>query len=188
MARGVAVRPSDEDLRRAIAESNSWRGVMRALGYATSNGATSAQLQARAGLLGLSTAHFRLRRLVVEPERTCQSCGRNYEYHRSKGCTADLCNSCLVNERRFAIKVKIVDFLGGACVDCGYDKCFAAMHVHHLDAARKEFNLSGAHARSWANIELELRKCVLLCANCHATRHHDHVRGLCPMGSIPSAL
>jgi len=188
MTRGVALKPGDDDLRQAVVRSDSWRGVMRDLGYATSNGITSAILQGRAASLGLDTSHFRLQQLVTEPKRTCQSCGRQYEYHRSKGCTASLCNSCLVNERRFAVKVKIVAVLGGKCVDCGYGRCLAAMHVHHLDAADKEFNLSGAHARSWASIEAELQKCVLLCANCHATRHHDHVRGLCPMGCIPSAL
>ena len=98
------------------------------------------------------------------------------------------CNSCKVNERRFVLKVKIVTFLGGRCVDCGYSGCYAALHAHHLEAADKDFSISGAHARSWASIEVELRKCILLCANCHTIRHHDHVRGLCPMGSIPSAL
>jgi hypothetical protein len=99
-----------------------------------------------------------------------------------------LCNSCLVNNRRFELKAKIVAWLGGKCTDCGFDGCLAALHAHHLDVNGKDYGLSGAHARSWASIEAELRKCVLLCANCHAIRHHDHLRGLCPMGSIPSAL
>lgn len=162
---------------------------MRELGYLTTSGLTVAALRTRAEELGFDASHFKK---GPHPRTgtncTCQSCGREYVYARRKGGTMLLCNSCLVNNRRFELKAKIVATLGGKCADCGYDKCLAAMHVHHVDAVDKEFNLSGAHARSWASIEAELRKCVLLCANCHATRHHDHMRGLCPMGSIPSAL
>ena len=113
MTKGVAIRPTDDHLRVAVTRVTSWRGVMRELGYATSNGITSRLLQERAAALGLDTSHFRLRQLVVEPNRTCQSCERRYEYRRSGGGTASLCNSCLVNQRRFALKVKIVTFMGG---------------------------------------------------------------------------
>jgi hypothetical protein len=188
MVRGIALHPSDDDLRLAIARAISWRGVLRELGYATSNGLTAALLRERAVELGCDTAHFWTRRRGGPRQSTCKICGRRYEYVRASGSTLTSCNSCKVNQRRFALKVKIVAFLGGKCADCGYDQCLAAMHVHHLEADGKEFNLSGAHARSWASIEAELLKCILLCANCHATRHHDHVRGLCPVGSNPSVL
>ena len=186
MTRNVALISSDEDLRQAVAQANSWRGVMRELGDTTGSGLIAASLRKRAEQLGCDASHFGVRR--IGDWCTCQPCGRRYEYHRSKGCTTTLCNSCMVNNRRFALKVKIVDYLGGKCVDCGYSGCLAALHVHHIDSTGKDFNLSSAHARSWASIQAELQKCVLLCANCHAARHHDHVRGLCPMGSIPSAL
>src|SRR5215831_12380624 len=188
MTRGVALRPSDEDLRQAITRANSWRSVLRELGYATTNGLIVALLRSRAETLDYDTSHFRSRRpgSAPRPKSTCRICGRTYEFVRSSGCTQTVCNSCKVNERRFALKVKIAEFLGGRCADCGYDKCFAALHAHHLDPDGKDFGISGAHARSWASIEAELRKCILVCANCHAERHHDHARGQCVMGSIPS--
>ena len=190
MSREITPNASNEDLRLAVTRAASWRGVMRELGYATTGGATSAILQRRAKALGYDTSHFgsQPRPTKTGIVCTCQTCSRQYIYDRRKGSTVTRCNSCHVNGRRFALKVKIVAWLGGKCIDCGFTGCLAALHVHHLEANGKDFNLSGAHARSWASIEAELKKCVLVCANCHAARHHDHVRGLCPVGSIPSAL
>jgi hypothetical protein len=48
MARGIAIPVSDEDLARAVGQSDSWRDVLRQLGYATTNGRTSAMLRQRA--------------------------------------------------------------------------------------------------------------------------------------------
>ena len=50
---------SDEDLRRAVQRSHSWRGVLRELGYSTSNGNTAAKLRERARSLGFDSSHFR---------------------------------------------------------------------------------------------------------------------------------
>jgi hypothetical protein len=58
---------------------------------------------------------------------------------------------------------------GGACTRCGYDRCDAALHFHHVDAATKSFALSREGVtRSLAEARAEAAKCVLLCANCHA--------------------
>jgi hypothetical protein len=119
--------------------------------------------------------------------RNCIICNRQYEYIRirtkgkeySNGSTTKYCNSCVVNIRRFKLRKKIIDYLGGSCVDCGYNKCYGALDAHHLDELTKDFNISGAHCKSWKTIVKELEKCILLCSNCHRERHHDCFRYEC---------
>lgn len=70
--------------------------------------------------------------------------------------------------------------MGNYCFKCGYSKCYGALHVHHVEAENKSFNISGSHSRSWKAIIEELDKCVLLCANCHAEEHHSCEEYNCP--------
>jgi predicted HNH restriction endonuclease len=63
---------------------------------------------------------------------------------------------------------------GAKCEVCGYDKCMEALEFHHLNESDKNFGLSEkGYARSWERVEKELKKCVLLCANCHREIHAD---------------
>jgi hypothetical protein len=101
----------------------------------------------------------------------CSICSREYVYSRKSGHSKNKCNSCYVNKRRFSLKEKSVDYLGGCCSLCGYSKCVKALEFHHLDPSRKEFTISGSHSRSWGKIKNELDKCILLCANCHREKH-----------------
>jgi hypothetical protein len=59
----------------------------------------------------------------------------------------------------------MVDYKGGACVLCGYDKCLRAMDFHHLDPTHKRGRT--AANRSWEWIRAELDRCMLVCSNCH---------------------
>lgn len=63
--------------------------------------------------------------------------------------------------------------MGGSCVCCGYKKCTAALELHHLDCSEKELSFGNIRAsiRSWFKIVEELRKCVLVCSNCHKEVH-----------------
>lgn len=101
-------------------------------------------------------------------ECKCEICGRTYIYNRKCGHTLKKCNSCLVNIRRFKIKENAVKNKGGKCIICGYDKCIQALEFHHLNPNDKKFNISGSHSRKEKDIEKELEKCILVCANCHA--------------------
>lgn len=103
----------------------------------------------------------------------CTRCKKIYDYRRGIGATTKFCASCMVNRQRFKKKKRIVEKLGGKCKYCGYSKCLGALHTHHLNPKTKKFQLSGAHARSWKSIELELKKCILLCGNCHFELHHN---------------
>lgn len=79
------------------------------------------------------------------------------------------CRSSAVTKRRRAVKQQLVAEVGGACSLCGYRRWIGALQFHHLDPSRKKFSLSyNGHSRSLARSRAEARKCVLLCANCHA--------------------
>ena len=97
-------------------------------------------------------------------------CG-NWFTPKSKGYGAKICSSCVTNRRRFEVKKKAVDYLGGKCVECGYDKCIEALEFDHRNPEEKEFAISGKHCLSWDVIKKELDKCNLKCANCHRERH-----------------
>jgi hypothetical protein len=45
--------------------------------------------------------------------------------------------------------------------------------LHHLDPAKKDFNFGAirANPKSWQKIVEELRKCILVCHNCHSEIH-----------------
>jgi hypothetical protein len=65
-----------------------------------------------------------------------------------------------------------VDYLGGRCVVCGYCRDIKALDFHHINETTKEFGLSDrGMTRSWEKIKNEVRKCVLVCANCHREIH-----------------
>jgi hypothetical protein len=58
--------------------------------------------------------------------------------------------------------------MGGSCAICGYDKHLGVLDFHHVDPLLKTFAISGGGlSRSWTSIENELKKCILVCANCH---------------------
>lgn len=107
------------------------------------------------------------------PKTTCSTCGRSYVYDPNRGHSRKRCNSCLANYggQRARFKQRVLDYLGGSCKNCGYDKCAAALHPHHLDPAQKRFSIGGAKCRKWSEVQKELDKCTLLCANCHAEEH-----------------
>lgn len=61
----------------------------------------------------------------------------------------------------------LLDEAGGCCALCGYDRCTASLHFHHVDPSTKEFPVNMKGGRSLAAYREEAKKCVLLCANCH---------------------
>lgn len=55
---------------------------------------------------------------------------------------------------------------------CGYSRCQAALEFHHLDPSEKDFGLStNKTTKSLVKLIDELRKCILVCANCHREIH-----------------
>ena len=97
----------------------------------------------------------------------CTKCGREYIYRRKSGHTVERCNSCMANARCVTLKKRMVEYKGGECTCCGYNRCLRALEFHHRDPKTKKFCVSGAHCRKWSAIEKELDKCDIVCSNCH---------------------
>jgi hypothetical protein len=105
----------------------------------------------------------------------CRECLREYDYTpelRKKGYRKTICNSCTVTLARRRRKLKAIEYKGGKCQICGYDKCASALHFHHTDPNEKDFGFSDKGIpRSWEKQKIELDKCILLCSNCHCEVH-----------------
>lgn len=73
-----------------------------------------------------------------------------------------------VSERRRTLKLRAIKIHGDKCMICGYKKHPSVLEFHHIDPATKLFGISsGGFSRSWSSIEAEIKKCILVCANCH---------------------
>lgn len=103
--------------------------------------------------------------------RTCPRHGVS-EFVRYGAGDRHRCRRCryeAVTDRRRRVKAILVEEAGGRCELCGYDRFLGALQFHHRDPATKAFNVSlNGHARALDRCREEVRKCALLCANCHA--------------------
>lgn len=76
---------------------------------------------------------------------------------------------------RGVIKHRMVEAFGSKCVCCGQSFEDCCYDLHHLIPSEKDFNLSSVNfngAKSWIKIRDELKKCCLVCANCHRLIHN----------------
>lgn len=78
-----------------------------------------------------------------------------------------------VKNRRQRHKKMAVDYKGGKCERCGYDKCIWALSFHHKDPSQKDFIISQYSTFKWERIKEELDKCELVCHNCHSEIHYE---------------
>lgn len=88
-----------------------------------------------------------------------------------------VCKQCYSQERQRRTnrnRTSIITRMGGKCNNCGYDKCEAALELHHLDPSVKDAATTKhlRHITDETRLLQELSKCVLLCANCHREAHH----------------
>jgi len=71
--------------------------------------------------------------------------------------------------KEFRKELKLM--LGGKCSKCGYNKCLEALDFHH-DKGNKEGMISKLTKDFSKQKSLkEVKKCILLCANCHRELH-----------------
>ena len=83
-----------------------------------------------------------------------------------------------VKDFRVRLKERAVYVMGGKCSICGYDKCQSALEFHHLNPEEKEFTFSSNTNRAWSIVREELKKCTLVCSNCHREIHSEYISNI----------
>lgn len=112
--------------------------------------------------------------------RTCKICGT--QFFGFVNDTRVFCYNCSprgasVSDahklQKRAMKHILVEYKGGKCVECGYDKCEGSLQFHHINEQEKDLAISQIKPNQIDMDKLykEVDKCVLLCANCHAEKH-----------------
>jgi hypothetical protein len=125
------------------------------------------------------------------PEQArCSRCKRTLpasKFHRRRDGSRLLkyCRECTnrqVVERQQRLKRLAVEYKGGRCQHCGYDRYVGALEFHHEDGSQKESDVSRFKCTTFEKVKSELDKCLLLCANCHR-EEHARLKGL--IGDLP---
>lgn len=81
-------------------------------------------------------------------------------------------NSQSVSDYRRNRKLNLMKASGNRCCICGYNRTVSALEFHHINPEEKEYGI--AAQGTCHNIQrdiAEIRKCVLVCANCHREIH-----------------
>ena len=63
----------------------------------------------------------------------------------------------------------------GPCVDCGGTFRPECMDWTHKPGTEKLFQISQGHKYTWPEVEAEIAKCELVCANCHRIRTRNRL-------------
>ena len=118
---------------------------------------------------------------------TCRKCGEEKAVAHFARPTSHYCNECKAkikeNTKRKSPPVcknpnkKYIKESKTPCVVCGWFGHLSAIDYHHVHPAEKSFALSSALVSySREKVDIELAKCVCLCANCHRGVHSGDLK------------
>lgn len=107
----------------------------------------------------------------------CEQCGEDFtpKTKHKKYCS-DRCKTMNFQQKRRETINKIK--IDKGCELCGYNEHPAALHFDHINPDDKLFTISQDVKKKRTDIEDEIAKCRVLCANCHSihTYNENHYR------------
>lgn len=71
-------------------------------------------------------------------------------------------------ERKIFLAQKKMEY---GCIKCGYKDHPSALQFHHKDPKTKSFTIGSGNNKTFQELKDEIKKCVVLCANCHFIEH-----------------
>jgi hypothetical protein len=108
-------------------------------------------------------------------KKSCKQCDTIFtEENISSGSHKHICKSCdsknVIKNGIFG-KQRVVDYMGGKCSICSYNKCINALEFHHLDPFKKSKTYKKFIYWGFERQKKELENCIIVCSNCHREMH-----------------
>lgn len=82
-------------------------------------------------------------------------------------------NAQTVTDFRRRRKENLIRLAGNKCSICGYNKCNGALEFHHINPDDKKYGIATGNCHSIEDDITEVKKCLLVCANCHREIHNN---------------
>lgn len=87
---------------------------------------------------------------------------------------------------RIVVRRQLLEMFGAQCSRCDYGEFESALEFHHKDPNDKAYEIGKLIARycasgftaDWELLLTEVKKCKILCSNCHQAFHHGAWREL----------
>lgn len=105
--------------------------------------------------------------------KICLVCGKSFTPKTPAANSRQCCYDCMPDGtqlKRSGFASLLKQQRGGKCERCGYNKYLGALEFHHIDPSKKEFTIGDSNFRLKECVE-EIKKCVLICSNCHKELH-----------------
>lgn len=100
--------------------------------------------------------------------KTCRNKKLSPYYKERRGARAKV-----ENQKNQDRKDYFVEMFGRICFDCKVSYPNYIFDFHHIDPSEKDIKISSIRSLKDHRIKSELAKCVMLCSNCHRTRHYE---------------
>lgn len=123
----------------------------------------------------------------------CVVCRKILRGRQTKYCSSHCknnVNQCYEIQKARGIKRKLelVMQRGGACSICGYKRNLGGLTFHHTKSEKKfQLDMRSLSNRTLKRVQKEIKKCILICANCHAELHYPYLN-LAKLSIKPTAL
>lgn len=147
---------SKDELEEMVKTSKSYMQLAEKVGYETSSGYINNNLKQMVEKFDFDISHFGKDKAVLKIDTSRET----KKFWREQ------------------IKKRGIEALGGKCCNCGQTFEICCYDFHHLEPDQKDFAISSKQtngAKTWNKVRDELKKCALLCANCHRLLHYGHV-------------
>ena len=107
----------------------------------------------------------------VYSKPVCKHCGETEptNFWPKMKTTCKKCHGKDIAKHLKNTRQRAIEYKGGKCEHCGYDKYIGALEFHHKDPTQKD--PLGLRKFSFEKLKEEVDKCILLCSNCHREEH-----------------
>jgi hypothetical protein len=103
-------------------------------------------------------------------QSSCKPCMR--QYHKN-AYTTKYGEAAKIRTKQRFLKAKqwIDEYKASRSCEVCSESELVCLDLHHKDPKEKEFHISGNQNRSLTKIQEEVKKCMVVCRNCHAKIH-----------------